>query len=128
MLNPRRKALKAIALTFVLAAVTVACGDDDDGTAADTAGDTSADTAAPADTSAATSGTTGGTTAGTEGAGAATTTAGESEGEPVKGGRIVIGIPDEATLGFDPSTTAVGAGGATEALAMYDTLAAYGAD
>jgi peptide/nickel transport system substrate-binding protein len=134
MLNPRRKALKAIALTFVLASVAVACGDDDDsaggggtttaGTAATgTTGGTAA-TGTTADTSTGTSGT----TAATEGTGAAPTSAGEPAGEPVRGGRLVIGIPDEATLGYDPSTTAVGYGGATEALAMYDTLAAYGAD
>jgi peptide/nickel transport system substrate-binding protein len=129
MLNRRRKALKAIALTFVLASVAVACGDDDDdtatgGTTADTAGTTAASGGTTAGTSAGTTGTTGAT----EGTSAAPTSAGEPAGEPVRGGRLVIGIPDEATLGYDPSTTAVGYGGATEALAMYDTLAAYGAD
>jgi peptide/nickel transport system substrate-binding protein len=112
--HPRRRATRAIALTFVLATVAVACGDDGD------AGDTAGDNSEPSGTATDTGETTAATGSGT--------TEGEPAGEPTRGGRIVIGIPDEATLGFDPSTTAVGAGGATEALAIYDTLSAYGAD
>jgi peptide/nickel transport system substrate-binding protein len=49
-------------------------------------------------------------------------------GEPQRGGRIVIGIADESTLGFDPSTSAVGPGGRTIALAIFDTITAFDAD
>lgn len=49
-------------------------------------------------------------------------------GEPQRGGRVVIGIADESALGFDPSTSAVGPGGRTIALAIFDTITAFDAD
>jgi peptide/nickel transport system substrate-binding protein len=94
-----------------------ACGDSDDSDDGGAASDT---TAAGSDTTAAGSDTTA--------AAGETTAAPAEEGEAQRGGRLIIGIPDEATLGFDPSTTAVDVGGATMALSIYDTLAAYNAE
>ena len=108
-MHRHRRAWGLIAILITVSLLAAACGDSDEGD----------DTGAAVDTTAGATATSAATEETTEPADA---------GEPQRGGRLVIGIPDEATLGFDPSTTAVGAGGATMALAIYDTLAAYNAD
>ena len=116
-MHRRQRAWVPIAILMVISLFAAACGDSDDDGGEDAGG--AADT-----TTAAAGETTEGTTEGT----ADDTAAPAEEGEAQRGGRLIIGVPDEATLGFDPSTTAVGVGGATMALSIYDTLAAYNAE
>ena len=49
-------------------------------------------------------------------------------GDPVRGGRLVLAVGDEATLGLEPWTAVTDVGGATVATTVYDTLAAFDAE
>ena len=96
--------------------VAAACGGDDDTATAPSAGST-----APA-------ASTGETAGGSDGTGAATTKPAADEGAPVNGGRIVLAVADEPTLGLEPWTAITDDGGSAIATAIYDTLAAFDAD
>lgn len=98
---------RALAVLLALILVAAACGDDDQG---DSAGDeqgTGEETPDPAEST-------------TDGDGSAEDSGEETAAEP--GGRLVVGNPDEPALGFYPATSAVGAGGNTIAMAIFDTL------
>jgi ABC-type transport system substrate-binding protein len=47
---------------------------------------------------------------------------------PTRGGRLVLAVGDEATLGLEPWTAVTDYGGATVATTIYDTLAAFNAE
>lgn len=118
--NINRRSKAAVILT-VAGLVLAACGGDDDD-----ADDSSATADATADATEASDDTATGEPSGS-GETSAPTTA-ESEGteatEPESGElkRLVVGNPDEPTLGFYPATSAVSTGGNTIAMGIFDTL------
>jgi peptide/nickel transport system substrate-binding protein len=114
-----RKARLLLAAAAALALTLAACSDDDDSAEpGDTAGAATAD-----DGTSATEATVAGDTT-AEGPGGTDAT----DGTPQEGGKIIIGTTDEPTLGFYPATSAVGAGGNTIAMGIFDTLSAVDAD
>ena len=107
---PRRRAAAAvIACVMVIAA----CGGDDDATS------TASTPAGAASTAASTAPSGTGATAGTDAA---------DPGTPVRGGKLVLAVGDEATLGLEPWTAVTDVGGSTVATSIYDTLAAFNAE
>lgn len=48
--------------------------------------------------------------------------------EPARGGRLVLAVGDEATLGLEPWTAVTDYGGSAVATSVYDTLAAFNAE